>query len=283
MPRLPAPLPPDAPATVANIRRNARAELDRGARWAPVRGACQAFLAGYVGHGDTVAIIGAGNGDDLPLRWLAARAGRIDLFDLDVDALHTARRRLPWRLSRRVRLCALDITDGAADTIVRAARERETPVVRSPTTAPLSDAPYDLVVGDLFYSQLLAPALGDIGLDERASIDLLSRHGQPITDAAVTRMHASAPAGVVVHLHDSLAWWPGHEHSITVGQALERATRNPDPAHVLAGSHGPIGCDPRPALPPERILRSAWWRWPFATDVVYLVCATAVAPEPYRR
>lgn len=280
---LPAPLPSDAPASVANIRRNARAELDRGARWAGMRDACQAFLADYVGHGDRVAIVGAGNGDDLPLRWLAARAGRIDLFDLDVDALRTARQRLAWRLGRRVRVCALDITDGAADSVVRAARDGKTTVFLSPTTEPLSDAPYDLVVGDLLYSQLLSPALGDIDLDDRTSVEVLSRHGQRLTDAAVARMHASAPRGVVVHLHDPLAWWPGHEHAFTIEEALDRAAHDPDPAYVLAGAVGPIGCDPRAALASERILRTAWWRWPFAPEVVYLVCATAVAPGPRHR
>jgi hypothetical protein len=267
---------------VANIRRNAGAELDRRARWAPMRDAYQAFLADYVGHGDRVAIVGAGNGDDLPLRWLAARAGRIDLFDLDVDALHTARRRLAWRLGRWVRVCALDITDGAADAIVRAARDR-TPVVVSPTRAALSEAPYDLVVGDLFYSQLLSPALGDVDVDDRTSIEVLRRHGQRLTDAAVARTHASAPRGVVVHVHDPLAWWPGHEHPFTIDDALARAAHDPDPAHVLAGAVGPIGCDPRVALTAERVVRTSWWRWPFAPEVDYLVCATAVVPGPQRR
>src|SRR6266536_1541342 len=105
MPRLPTPLPADAPATVANIRRNARAELDRRRRWAPARDACQAFLAPYIAHGARVAIV------------------------------------------------------GAADRIVRAARDH-TPVHASCSIRPLSDASYDLVVGDLLYSQLLAPALG---------------------------------------------------------------------------------------------------------------------------
>jgi len=69
---------------------------------------------------------------------------------------------------------ALNITDGAADTIVRAARDGTTAVLAPATIAPLSDTPYDLVVGDLFYSQLLAPALGDIGLDDHVSIDALA-------------------------------------------------------------------------------------------------------------
>jgi hypothetical protein len=155
--------------------------------------------------------------------------------------------------------------------------------VVSPATAPLSDAPYDLVVGDLFYSQLLSPALGDTELDDGTSIEVLRSHGQRLTDAAVARMQASAPRGVVVHVHDPLAWWAGHEHPFTVDEAFARAAHNPDPSHVLADSVGPIGCDPRAAVISERILRTSWWRWPFAQDVVYLVCATAVAPGPQRR
>ena len=281
--RLPAPLPSDAPASVANIRRNARAELDRARRWSATREACRAFLAGHVRHGDRVAIVGAGNGDDLPLRWLAARAARVDLYDLDPDALHDARARLPWRLARRVRARALDITDGAANAIARAARDQTVPAATAPSVAPLPEGPYELVIGDFLYSQLLAPALGDLGLGDQTSIEVLTRYGQRLTDGVVARLHASAPSGLVVHLHDPLAWWPGHEHPFTIEQALARAAGDPDPALVLAGSLGPIGCDPRASLSGATILRTAWWRWPFAADVDYLVCATAVAPEPQGR
>jgi hypothetical protein len=204
MPRLPAPLPTDAPSTIANIRRNARAELDRWTRWASARDACKAFLGPHLDHGARVAIVGAGNGDDLPLRWLAGRAGQIDLYDVDTDALRTARRHLARRRARRVDLHELDITNGAADAIVIAARDGTTPTASLPTATPVSDLAYDLVVGDLFYSQLLAPAFGDLELDDATVVDTLGRHGRALTDAVVARLHASA-SGAVVHLHRLVA------------------------------------------------------------------------------
>jgi hypothetical protein len=35
----------------------------------------------------------------------------------------------------------------------------------APPLAAVGDAPYDLVIGDLFYSQLLYPAMLDAGAD----------------------------------------------------------------------------------------------------------------------
>lgn len=56
-----------APATIANTARNARAEIDRHARWAPARDALWQLLQRQLKDGARVAVVGAGNCDDLPL------------------------------------------------------------------------------------------------------------------------------------------------------------------------------------------------------------------------
>jgi hypothetical protein len=84
-----------APATRANTARNARAERDRHARWALAREALWRFLDVHLPDGVRVAILGAGNCDDLPLERIAARAGEVTLIDLDARAIRAARRRQP--------------------------------------------------------------------------------------------------------------------------------------------------------------------------------------------
>jgi hypothetical protein len=80
-----------APAAAANRARNARAEVGRHGRWAPAREAVWRVLDDELEDGATVAIVGAGNGDTVPLARIAARASRVALIDLDPDAIRAAR------------------------------------------------------------------------------------------------------------------------------------------------------------------------------------------------
>ena len=109
---------PSQRALAANARRNSAGGAMRLWRWRGARAAAWGLLERHVVRGATVAVVGAGNGHDLPLRRLVHRAGRLDLIDLDERALQRARRRL--RLSG-VRASAItqDVTHGAADTILR--------------------------------------------------------------------------------------------------------------------------------------------------------------------
>jgi hypothetical protein len=268
-------LRPHGAATLANLRRNAGADPGRAQRWRPARDALWEVLDGCVGDGARIAVVGAGNADDLPLTRLAARCASIDLLDLDPGAARRAIRREEPPLRDRLRAVRADISDGAADRIVRAALEHAEPERPLAPASPLPGAPYDLVVGDLLYSQLLYPGLLDAGIEEDAIGECLQRHGQPLTDSVVARLHASAPHGPVLHVHDPLAWWDGHEQPVTLDEILAA----PDSAHALAlAARGrpPTGCDPRVSLaalgrePRETRL----WHWPFQAGVDYLVCAT---------
>ena len=135
--------------------------------------------------GASVAVCGAGNCDDLPLRRLVEHAGRVDLLDLDPASCRAAVRRVPRGERGRVRVLEVDASDGLADRIVASAGRGE-PALPPPAAdlervaaAPLGDPPYDVVVGDLLYSQLLFPGLRDLELGRRrASTRCCGRPGR---------------------------------------------------------------------------------------------------------
>src|SRR3954447_22585516 len=109
---------PTSETARANARRNAAGGLARAWRWRPARAAAWTLLERHVAPGAAVAVVGAGNGHDLPLRRLGRRAGRLDLIDLDARALRRTGRRL--KLSGvRAELIAQDVTDGMAETVIR--------------------------------------------------------------------------------------------------------------------------------------------------------------------
>jgi hypothetical protein len=290
-----------APCRVANAGRNAEAGFGRRRRWGTARDALWGFLAPHLEDGARVAIVGAGNGDDLPLRRIARRAGAVTLIDIDPVAVRGARRRLGWAGRRPIEMIGHDITAGAADAIVLAARRAAAdgrldvttlggagpdvqpagnatdPPRRAP--APLPGAPYDLVLGDLLYSQLLYPALVDLEVEVEHRAAVLTREAPALTVAVVARLHASAP--LVVHLHDPLAWWDGHPQPVALGEILEVAGRAGIDAalELVARGIGPRESDPRPALQVLGLTptATALWRWPFAPGVDYLACATLAA------
>jgi hypothetical protein len=145
-----------------------------------------------------------------------------------------------------------------------------------PPDDPLPGAPYDLVIGDLFYSQLLYPALLDLGIDRERIDAVIAADAPPLTGAVVARLQASAP--VVVHVHDPLAWWDGHEQPVSLDEILDLAASDgPEAGLALAArGSGPHEGDPRAALAKLDLTptATALWRWPFAEGVDYLACAT---------
>jgi hypothetical protein len=147
----------------ANVRRNAGGGTwARRLRWRRAREACWALLEQHVTAGARVAVVGAGNGDDLSLARLARRAGALDLIDLDGGALRRARRRCA--LTRTpVGVLVDDVSGGVADRIVAGALG-ESVDVPTPPRAPVGGGPYDVVIADLVATQLLYPALVDTGL-----------------------------------------------------------------------------------------------------------------------
>lgn len=265
------------PTRTAHTGRNLLADASRAAAWQRPRGRLWRLLEPLVPSGGRVAVVGAGNGHDVPLERLAARAGETVLIDIDGRAVRAARRRQPRELRRRIRAVEHDVTGGAADAIVTAALRGRVPPPPAVAEGPLPGAPYDVVVGDLLYSQLLYPALLDLRVPERRRRPILERHGRVLVCGLVSRLHASAPGAPVVHLHDPLGWWGGHEQPIPLPAILALAGRDVDAALGLARHcRGPGESDPRAALAHFGIAIEATelWRWPFTHGTDYLVCAT---------
>jgi hypothetical protein len=246
----------------ANAANNARGDGARRRRWKPARAQAWALLDPEIAPGARVAIVGAGNGDDVPLGRLARRAGQLDLIDLDAGALAGAQRRAG---ASSVRVIDQDVTGGAADAVVVG-----TPVAVAVPNTPIGDGGYDVVVCDLLLTQLLYPALKRLGTLNGAEIDaILLRDGQRLTDGVVARLHAAAPGGTVVILHDLLGWWKGHQQPFTLDELL--AAR--DPLALARRGSLPYGCDPWMATrrAGARIVHSRLWRWPFAPRADYAV------------
>ncbi|WCB96172.1 hypothetical protein DSM104299_04928 [Baekduia alba] len=256
-------------ALEANAANNARGDRARRRRWRPARDAVWALLEDLIAEGARVAVVGAGNGDDLPLGRLARRAGLLDLVDLDAAALAGAVKRAGGGATTRA--LTEDVTGGAADAVIAQALGRAPAgAPRAVPAAPVGDGGYDVVICDLILTQLLYPALKRAGTLSGAEIDaVLLAHGQAVTDGVVARLHASAP--VVVILHDLLGWWKGHQQPFALDAVLRA---RPDAALRLArGGSLPYGCDPWLATRAVggRVAKTAHWRWPFSPGADYLV------------
>jgi SAM-dependent methyltransferase len=261
-------------------RNAAGAGRRRRQRWGPARDALWELLAQHVKADARVAIVGAGNGDDLPLRRLARRAARVDLIDLDAAALRRARRRV--RFAHHVHTVREDVTAGAVDAIVQRARGKPMTVALPPPT-PIGLSPYDVVISDLLATQLLFPALHDSGLRGPEIDKVLLDDGQALTNSVVARLHAAAPDGLVVHLHDILVWSDRHKQPFPLETVLALAETDLAAAFTLA-QHGnvPYGCDPRTASGSvgAKLTQTTFWRWPFAPGTDYLVNATVTRAGP---
>lgn len=280
-PTLPSGAGDDRRALAASERRNALSTWSRFEAWRPVRAAAWELLEPRVAPGARVAVVGAGNCDDLPLERLAAVAGGVDLLDIDAGAARRARGHLPRALRGRVAVVEHDATGGAADRAIAGALAGRAGRPLGDDLPPLPGAPFDVVVGDLLYSQLLYPALLDAGLSGAAIGDVLLRHAAPLTAAVVSALQRSA-RDVAVHLHDPLGWWQGREQPHPLEAILDAAAHDVDVALArVREGRGPTGADPREALVDRgaTLLETRLWRWPFRPGVDYLVCATVARGE----
>ena len=163
----------------------------------------------------------------------------------------------------------------ALDAIERlASRTAEVHLIDVPREA-MGTGGYDVVVGDLLYTQLRFPALLDAGVAPQRRTPALRRHGQRLTDGVVRRLHASAPGGRVVHVNDVAGWWPGHDQPLAPEEVL---AARPGPAALLHRLGRPAGCDVAGSVrrTGERVASQRRWTWPFAEDTTYLVQAIVV-------
>lgn len=270
-----------AVARAVNAHNNAAYQELRFERWTQVRDSAWDLLQQHLPEGGSVLLVGAGNCDDLPLRRLAAVAGRVDLVDFDPGASARAISRVPDEHVDRVQAIELDVTGGGVDELLRALRDDEPlPWMLDLPRGPMGDGPYDLVVGDMLYTQLMHPSLLALGIPLDRHPALMLTYDPQLVTALVQRLQASAtPAGTVVHVHDVACWTDTHPQPLTVEQVLDR----PEAGWARLERHDQ--CDPQLVLEQLRTVwsQTAWWHWPFEPAKDFVVRATVTrgsAPFP---
>lgn len=252
----------------SNARNNAEHQELRLERWAHVRDAAWALLEPHVRDGHRVLIVGAGNGDDLPLRRLVAAGVQLTLVDLDADALARASERIA---GAQADVHVVDVTDGAVDRVLRRAAGawwRSGSGALTPPTGPIAGGGFDLVIGDMLYTQLLHPGLIALGLDHAEQRRLMHRYDPVLRDALVQRLHASAvDGGSVVHIHDLACWASNHPQPRT----LDEVMADPEGTWLELRRHD--RCDPMLAAGSMELhpVATAWWRWVFEPRTSYAV------------
>lgn len=171
----------------------------------------------------------------------------------------------------------------AADEIVAAAASGAALDLPPATPVPLPGGPYDLIIGDLLYTQLIYPGLVDAGVAPDRIGTILHAHGQPLVNRLVADLHHTlAACGTAVHLHDPIGWLPDRHQTARCPQSSPpQASRAPETLVrrgrlVRSGDvHHAVSQDPRFGIAGEAV-----WRWPFTLEVDYLVWATAVQALP---
>lgn len=265
-------------ARAANARNNAMHQGLRLERWTDVRDHLWRVLDPLLEEGASVALVGAGSCDDVPLRRITARAARVDLVDFDRPSMERGRGRVERSVRGRIRLVEGDVTDGCADTVLAAVRDdAPMPNALPLPVGPLGSGDYDVVVGDLLYTQLLHAGLVDLGVVGDRQRDVMARYDLPLATSLVQRIQASlAPDGHAVHLHDVACWTDEHPQPLTLEAVLEA----PDELWTHLRRHD--RCDPHLVLERLRadVLGQHWWPWRFEPAKQFLVRATVATGTP---
>lgn len=262
----------DAIARTANLTNNAMYQDQRLGRWASVRDSLWRLVDPLLHDGARVALVGGGSCDDVPLARILQRAAHVDLIDFDTTSTDRALGRVTTAERDRITVVEHDVTGGSADQVLRAVRD-ELPL---PDALPLPyDAlgagEYDLVVGDMLYTQLLHAGLIALEVFGERQRELMRRYDPPLVNALVQRIQASlAPGGHAVHVHDLACWATGHDQPLTLEEVLE------DPFWTWTKLRRHDDCDPHLVLGRlgADVIESAWWGWPFEPNKQFLVRAT---------
>jgi hypothetical protein len=262
----------DTIALGANATNNAMHQELRLERWTVVRDALWAVIAPLLADGGRVALVGGGSCDDVPLVRIVERAGRVDLIDFDTSSTSRAIDRLPVDQRDRVTVVEHDVTGGSADVVLRAVRD-DSPL---PYALPipydaLGTGDYDLVVGDMLYTQLLHAGLLALHVHGERQHELMARYDPPLVNGLVQRIQASlAPHGHAVHVHDVACWASGHDQPLTLDEVLK------DPFWTWSKLRRHDACDPHLVLGTlgADVVDSHWWGWPFEPNKQFLVRAT---------
>ncbi|MBC7462231.1 MAG: hypothetical protein H7287_12790 [Thermoleophilia bacterium] len=213
---------------------------------------------------------------------VAERAASVTLVDIDPEAAARAQARITGKAQAGIEFLELDVTDGAAEVIVASiVAGAGHPTNLDPPTDAIAGGGFDLVLGDMLYTQLLQPALVQLRLPGPQQLEYMRAFDGLLTEALVQRLQRSAsPLGKVVHVHDVACWSGVHSQPVELAEALA----TPDLSWARLRRHDQ--CDPQLAL--ERLgvltVERGWWEWPFEPNKRFLARGTvAVAGLPSDR
>jgi hypothetical protein len=267
------------PANLVNHHRdNNRKTADGWQRFADHRARLTELALGAGGR--TLAILGAGNCNDLDLERLAAAFDSIDLIDLDEEAVRNARSRLPPHVAVKVAARAPVDLSGALVQLwgwrgktIAPADLRELPNAAVARILAAVPSGYDTVLSACMLSQIMHGCYVALG-EHRQLADV----GGALAVAHLYALSALArPGGQVVLITDTVSsdtyplreLWDDQQPSALLAQ-LDQV------GNVLSGTSVSFVrralADPR-ALTSERPRPFAPWLWQMHPDVTLLVYA----------
>ncbi len=273
------------PALLDYHRGNNRASAELGAHFADHRARLSALILGESGGG-TLALLGAGNCNDVDLPALAAAHDRVHLVDLDEEALRRARDRQPPEVAVRLALAPADLSGVFAELprlrgkSLPPERLQALPGEAVERVLAALPGPFDTVVSCCLLSQLMHscylglgphPQLDDIGAAVAAAhlraLVALARPGGRIvlaTDVVSSESYPleelwgqRTPGALLAHLEAS-----GNYLSGTAPSSLRR---------VLAARELPLEQPPRLVEP---------WLWRLDGNLTFLVYAFVLRRRP---
>jgi hypothetical protein len=166
------PRPPASADLVTLHRRNNRESAELWQRFEGHRARVTALALGEVPAGDTatLAVLGAGNCNDLDLAAITRRFAEVHLVDLDAEALARARARQAPEVAAKLRLHAPVDLSGSFDRLGRFKDQPATPVelanlprLSLEKVRAALPGQFDVVMSTCFLSQLMQSAYIALG------------------------------------------------------------------------------------------------------------------------
>ena len=233
--------------------------------------------------GQTLAVLGAGNCNDLDLPALAARFREIHLVDLDEEALRRARERQPEAVAAKLVLHAPVDLSGAFDKLAAfkdrpatAAEQARLPAESTRKVLAALPGPFDVVLSACMLSQLMHSCYVALGL-QHPQLHLMA------AALAVSHLRSLAamiaPGGTGLLVTDTISsetyaleeLW-GDQPPLALLEEVDRANR------VLTGTAPSflrkiLREDPEvaPLVSPGRLIEP--WLWRFTDEITFLVYA----------
>jgi hypothetical protein len=271
------------PALVDYHRKNNRAT---GARWEGfAEHRARMTMLAIEARGETLAVLGAGNCNDLDLPALAARFREIHLVDLDEEAVRRARDRQPPEVASKLVLHAPVDLSGAFDRLAAFKTKPATPaeqarLPRESVEKILAALPgrFDVVLSACMLSQLMHSCYVALGIEHPQ----LQTMAAALALAHLRSLSALvAPGGTGLLVTDTISsetyaleeLW-GDQPPLALLDQIDRANR------TLSGTAPSflkkiLRDDPEiaPLVSAPRLLEP--WLWRFTEEMTFLVYALA--------